>query len=653
MYMTYVSGQSSLIVDGKPLTAFSTDDFRPTWLVRVSDMQRVPGTDATEGYCTISYSWNYSGDLIQGENGEYECIDKGKHKLIFKTKENASFFDHEIHEVKFEQLIQQLCKDFDIDYIWYDKMCIDQNDKVAKHTEIEQMHQIYKSAAYSVAMIPEMSIPESVESVSWTSGIMNISRVINNEKFHEREVIEKCLVDICQSQWMKRLWTLEEAIMSNHIVFVGRNAHLWNAARIFFGAGFMLSVSMGQVRDLFELFINEAPSANLTLRHAHSRDTAKQHDRAYALANIFAGLVNIHVDYDIPVIVALSNFYSDLIEKDLSVLCFGKSQYTYNSTLQDAYELPSWTGIEGVHLRAQTTFIIKNGQEISDIIKVDRQEDEENTDDDNDSDKVEESIPAHRLLINNVNYITAHPQQFPLEQEKLSRFTNDGGLDFTHYINELTKDIIPHEKMARERIDKTIAPGRDCPITFLSLTEDCEECTILDLPFTWDENSSTRIYPVIRKIDDEQDNEVLGSEEEQEQEYSEEEQEYSEEEQEYPEEEQEYSEEEQEYPEEEQEYSEEEQEYPEEEQEYSEEEQEYPEEEQEYSEKEDEYSDEEEGEEREQVGDEEETESIQYNEFTYKSIGILFVRCRNYYMHYQSSLADFTDDIQNDSFVIV
>ncbi|KAG2223394.1 hypothetical protein INT45_002889 [Circinella minor] len=498
--MTYVSGQTSLIVDGKPLTAYSEDEFRPTWIVRTSDMQRVPGTDATDGYCTLSYSWNYSGDLIKGEDDEYECID---------------------NEVKFEQLLQQLCKDFNIEYIWYDKMCIDQNNKVAKHTEIENMHQIYRSAAYSVAMIPEMAIPESVES------------------FHEREVIEKCLIDICQSQWFKRMWTLEEAIMSNHIVFVGRNAHLWNAARIFFGAGFFLSVPMGHVEDLFELFTNSTPSANVALRQAHVRVTTKEHDRAYALANVFADIIEVKVNYDIPALSAISNFYSDLIENDLSVLCFGKSRYDYNSTLREYYDLPSWTGIHGCHFRSNAKLV--HPDDIKKYILVDRHEE----------DTIEGKIPNHRLQINNCNYVSVTPRQFPLAEETLSRFVSDGGLEFTHYINELSSDKPDHEDMKREMVDKTIAPRRKNPITFLSLIEECDECLVLDFSFEWNDGSSTRIYPVIRKVEQ--------NEEEEEQ------------------------------------------------------------------------------------------------EPTYRSIGVLLVRCRIYYLQRQSSLSDFmeNEDMQNGSFVIV
>ncbi|KAI8143092.1 hypothetical protein BJV82DRAFT_713762, partial [Fennellomyces sp. T-0311] len=57
--------------------------------------------------------------------------------------------------VTFEGLIQQVCKDISIDYIWLDHMCISQGDQDAKMREIKQMHKIYKNARCTVALVPE------------------------------------------------------------------------------------------------------------------------------------------------------------------------------------------------------------------------------------------------------------------------------------------------------------------------------------------------------------------------------------------------------------------------------------------------------------------------------------------------------------------
>ncbi|KAI9271601.1 heterokaryon incompatibility protein-domain-containing protein [Phascolomyces articulosus] len=523
MYMTYVADSPSLLKESRPsiLKIQPNSKFRPTWLVRTSDMERVSGTEATHGYCTLSYSWNYSGDIFTEKMKE-----KNKRKKNKKKEKGgpSSFLDHhEIKEVKFEQLIQQVCKDFDIDYIWYDKICIDQNDKAAKHAEIARMHKIYQNAFYTVAMIPEMSIPEEFKdtSVTWkdsftTSTNGNFTSITNFDKVKEkRDIMEKCLVDISQSQWLQRLWTLEEAIMSEDIVFVGRNAHLWNTHRLFSAAG-NIGVDDELSKTLYELHNSRKwHSASFILRHAHARSTTKEHDRAFALGNIFHNLMDVKVDYGLPLNTVLSNFYSDLIEKDLSVLCFGKARDRYKSKIQGIHNLPSWTGIKGAHVRHVLTSQLKD-EEMQDIIKIDRRKKiGTKRDDDDDNDKNE--IQKDQLHLNNICYIAAKPRHFPLVKEDLTiPFKNpfdstletkpyrsrDLGIEITHYITELTPDPVQHEKMDRQMMESIIAPGRHHPVAFLSLTEECDECMILDLPFSMGPISpSSRIYPVIRKVE--------------------------------------------------------------------------------------------------------------------------------------------------------
>ncbi|KAI8144017.1 hypothetical protein BJV82DRAFT_74360 [Fennellomyces sp. T-0311] len=93
--------------------------------------------------------------------------------------------------VKFEGFIQQLCKYFGIQYIWYDQMCIDQNDHDAKVQEIRQMHLIYHHARCTLVLIPEL----------------NTRKDQNNADIANIDVIP-------ESEWSKRIWTLEEAYMS-------------------------------------------------------------------------------------------------------------------------------------------------------------------------------------------------------------------------------------------------------------------------------------------------------------------------------------------------------------------------------------------------------------------------------------------------------
>ncbi|KAI9495977.1 heterokaryon incompatibility protein-domain-containing protein [Zychaea mexicana] len=246
----------------------------PKKLVRTSDMQVVSGLQVNEGYCALSYSWNQSGDSVVDEfTGKEKRDDQGKHKIVYPAKKirqkprGRKRIPHKVRLVKFEGLIQQICKDFNIKYIWYDQMCINQDDMEEKREEIRHMHRIYSNAYCTVALVPELQV---------------------------RKYISK-RTDILYSE------------------------------------------------------------------------CTKEHDRVFALANIFPEVMSkITVDYDQSLHDLLIQFYGALAEHDLSVLCFKRRGYSrlyksiagthpteadpnYIGFPLESHRLPSWTGVAGEH----------------------------------------------------------------------------------------------------------------------------------------------------------------------------------------------------------------------------------------------------------------------------------------------------------------
>ncbi|KAI9271737.1 hypothetical protein BDA99DRAFT_500856, partial [Phascolomyces articulosus] len=67
------------------------------------------------------------------------------------------YFTKTVQYVKFEVIIQQICQQFNIKYVWYDQLCINQDDKEEKYREIRNMHQIYENAYCTVALVPDFS----------------------------------------------------------------------------------------------------------------------------------------------------------------------------------------------------------------------------------------------------------------------------------------------------------------------------------------------------------------------------------------------------------------------------------------------------------------------------------------------------------------
>ncbi|KAI8140006.1 hypothetical protein BJV82DRAFT_659508, partial [Fennellomyces sp. T-0311] len=174
-------------------TLTTKPSFRPTWLVRISDMKRVPGSTVKEDYCTLSYSWNCSGDIYKEGDTGYRRVDNGKHKIItyntkssLWTKKEIDPSKHSVRHVKFEGIVQQVCKDFGIRYIWYDQICIDQNDPERKRSEIQRMHLIYRNAYCTVALIPELEVGHQFYNEGSTEiGRANVG-IIGNAEWSKR-----------------------------------------------------------------------------------------------------------------------------------------------------------------------------------------------------------------------------------------------------------------------------------------------------------------------------------------------------------------------------------------------------------------------------------------------------------------------------------
>ncbi|KAI8143066.1 hypothetical protein BJV82DRAFT_657426 [Fennellomyces sp. T-0311] len=276
--------------------------FKPTWLVRVADMQVVRGSTVPGPYWALSYSWNQSGRLISKGGEEYDRID------------NAY-----ITYVKFEKLVQQICKDFGIQYIWYDQLCINQSDHDAKIQEIKQMHSIYGNALCTLALVPELNVDQPHCHNGPPGDFPNV-RVLT------------------KSQWCQRMWTLEEAYVSKDILFVGRNVHVWADATYIWRASVTIPGVFLPRRNLIEAKKWKACTA---LWYAKKRTSSKAHDQIFAFINIFPELKEfITFSYKQPLRELMIQFYRHLAQRDTSILLFGAPV-----PLDDSDDLPDRTSV--------------------------------------------------------------------------------------------------------------------------------------------------------------------------------------------------------------------------------------------------------------------------------------------------------------------
>ncbi|KAI9278198.1 hypothetical protein BDA99DRAFT_577603 [Phascolomyces articulosus] len=277
-------------------------EFMPTKLVRISDMKVVEGSHIKEGYCTLSYSWNQSGDsVVDPITGKEKRLDEGKHQLVFSPlstlqhvyykMQNNDIPDTSKH-VLFEGIIQHMCQQFNIHYLWYDQMCINQDDKEERKREIRNMHRIYNNDYCTIALVPEFYVETEKDGKPSFNTVSDVQVL---------------------------------------------NFHIWG--------NYTASAPVHDLsRSLEDLNVQQI------LYHAHQRTSTREHDRVFALANLFPDFIDqINFDDDQPIEDLMIHFYGLLAKKDIGILFFKKYSDDYQSTIQHCHFLPSWTGRQGEH----------------------------------------------------------------------------------------------------------------------------------------------------------------------------------------------------------------------------------------------------------------------------------------------------------------
>ena len=328
--------------------------FKPTRLIRVADMRIIKGFELNDSdyYCAISYSWNQSGDVFRPEGSgpeDYICRDEGKHTIIdssakkIKTRgkprgRKKISIAAKTRQVKFPQLIQQMCLDLDIPYVWLDQLCIDQSDPEDKKREMQQMHLVYYNALFTMILMPEIKVTRFC--------IRN--NTTNKKEYVHRSSMDRAVFTECA----RRSWCFEEFAVSQFILYTGSNFHMWSDRCI--------DVKTTQPFYNYHAHFTGCVkglkwSVSTALYHAHKRRSTKAHDRIFSLANVYPETIDrINFDYNEPIDKLMNIFYRMLGTIDISILLFGVDYVIDNIGMKDrktfASYLPSWVGIVFTHI---------------------------------------------------------------------------------------------------------------------------------------------------------------------------------------------------------------------------------------------------------------------------------------------------------------
>jgi hypothetical protein len=95
------------------------------------------------------------------------------------------------------------------EYIWIDQYCIDQKNKQEKNHEIRRMRDYYKNAAQVLVLVPDVTSLARFDMAS-TDQLVHVDAAINAS----RDVLK----EFVSCQWLKRVWTLQEAWVARQCV---------------------------------------------------------------------------------------------------------------------------------------------------------------------------------------------------------------------------------------------------------------------------------------------------------------------------------------------------------------------------------------------------------------------------------------------------
>ncbi|KAJ1324617.1 HET domain-containing protein [Microdochium nivale] len=195
-------------------------------------------------YEALSYTWGAS-------TGTVPIICEGQTLLV--TPNCASALVHLRNRFKSRQL-------------WIDAICIDQNSVEEKNQQVPLMGKIYSLATRTVVWLGAggpgdagtLSRAKTVGKMVHFRAIPGFSALGEKQRTWARKLLSEGEVErigrICQSDWFKRIWTVQEYLLAEHAVFmIGRNECPTSQLYTYFIIGEALLGSDSPSRRLFRL----------------------------------------------------------------------------------------------------------------------------------------------------------------------------------------------------------------------------------------------------------------------------------------------------------------------------------------------------------------------------------------------------------------
>ena len=188
---------------------------RPQWLIDTWTQSLVPGTHSND-YVTLSYVWgNITFFTINQENLErLQAPGAFSHIALPRTIRDAL------------TLIEKLGER----YCWVDSLCIVQDDRKAKYTEIENMSAIFANSSFTIIAACGSNADSGLPGISnprkFDQAIFQVGR---NFKLASQRGIHKHR----NSTWNTRAWTFQENLFSRRRMIFDEESVHWECSNGF------------------------------------------------------------------------------------------------------------------------------------------------------------------------------------------------------------------------------------------------------------------------------------------------------------------------------------------------------------------------------------------------------------------------------------
>ncbi|OHW92283.1 HET domain containing protein, partial [Colletotrichum incanum] len=169
--------------------------------------------DKTVSFVALSYMW--AGGGPESTNIQLEMSNKEE------LETTGSLAAVPLPQIILDTI--SLCRDLGESYVWIDRLCIIQDDKITKPAQITAMDKIYQSATFTIIAALNNRLGKGLPGYGSQPRVPMSSalRPTRHPEVEGRGIKPSGVVDLVNSSlWNKRGWTFQERVLSKRRLFI-------------------------------------------------------------------------------------------------------------------------------------------------------------------------------------------------------------------------------------------------------------------------------------------------------------------------------------------------------------------------------------------------------------------------------------------------